>query len=117
MRFKLYIIAPRIFEFRKASLARRKVPVFKNLLVSLGGMDENNITSSILKLFPEASLPRDLKITVLLEGTAPWLYSVHKLATLLPWDTQVSSNVYSVAELMMQTDLAIGATNNPASSG
>lgn len=103
------LLRPEFFEFREASLARRIVPVFKNLLVSLGGMDENNITSSILKILPEASLPQDLRITVLLEETAPWLSSVHKLASFLPWDTQVLSSVDNVAELMVQSDLAIGA--------
>ena len=103
------LLRPEFFEFRGASLARREVPVFKNLLVSLGGMDENNITSSVLKILPGASLPQDLRITVLLEETAPWLSSVHKLASLLPWDAKVLSSVDNVAELMMQSDLAIGA--------
>ena len=103
------LLRPEFFEFRDISLKRRRKPVFKKLLVSLGGMDENNITSSVLKVLAKVLMPPNLRITVLLEETAPWLASVKEMSSLLPWDTQVLSSVDNVAELMMESDLAIGA--------
>tara|TARA_B100001093_G_C26789761_1_gene998431 strand:+ start:220 stop:1323 length:1104 start_codon:yes stop_codon:yes gene_type:complete len=103
------LLRPDFFELREASLLRRKIPIFKNLLVSLGGMDENNVTGTVLEILADSSLPQDLKITILLEETAPWLSSVNNLASSLPWDIKVLSSVDNVAELMMEADLAIGA--------
>jgi spore coat polysaccharide biosynthesis predicted glycosyltransferase SpsG len=46
--------------------------------------------------------------------TAPWLQEVKKLAIIMPWPTRVLVGVSNMAQLMADSDLAIGAAGATA---
>lgn len=94
---------------RSYSLQRRAKPVMRDLLVTLGGVDKDNATGQVLQALSTCSLPENCRITVVMGATAPWLDEVRNLAQQMPWSTRVLVGVSNMAQLMADSDLAIGA--------
>lgn len=109
---KYALLRPEFAKWRDYSLERRKDGMLKHLLINLGGVDKDNITSKILKGLQKSSLPECCKITVVMGSTAPWIESAKAQAKALPWKTQVKRGVNNMAELMANSDLAIGAAGS-----
>lgn len=103
------LLRPEFAALRPFSLQRRTKPQLKQLLVSLGGVDKENITSQVLVALQSCQLPDDCKITVVMGATAPWLAEVEKLAQAMTLPTTVVVGTNYMAQLMADSDLAIGA--------
>lgn len=103
------LLRPEFAQWRDYSLKRREQGQLEHLLINLGGVDKNNITSQILKALANSPLPKNCHITVVMGATAPWVEEVKHQAAQLPWPTQVKVGVSNMAELMANSDLAIGA--------
>lgn len=99
-------------QWREYSLKRREQGQLEHLLINLGGVDKDNLTTQILKLLATCSLPEYFKITVVMGATAPWVEDVLEQAMLMPWETEVKVGVRNMAELMAESDLAIGAAGS-----
>lgn len=98
---------------RPTSLRRRGInQVPCNILISMGSMDKDNYTSIILKALQVCSLPNNAAIKVVLDSNAPWVSDVMKIAADMPWSTEVVIDSKSMAELMSNADLAIGAAGS-----
>lgn len=103
------LLRPEFASLRPYSLQRRDQPQLRSLLITMGGVDKDNVTSKILLALSTASLPHDCRITVVMGATAPWLAQVQQLAQDMPLPTQVLVGVSDMAQLMADSDLAIGA--------
>ncbi|MCF7970953.1 MAG: UDP-2,4-diacetamido-2,4,6-trideoxy-beta-L-altropyranose hydrolase [Methylococcaceae bacterium] len=103
------LLRPEFVAWRDNSLQRRKSAPFKQLLISLGGIDKENVTSEVLSALKKCDLPRDLSIIVVMGSGAPFLSNVQDLVATLPNMTEVKVNVQNMAELMANSDIAIGA--------
>lgn len=103
------LLRPEFAEFRDYSLRRRTTSKIENLLITMGGVDQSDATGKILEALRGCSLPDDCEITVIMGLDAPWLNHVNMLAVQMPWLTKVKVNVQNMAELMSNSDLAIGA--------
>ena len=75
----------------------------------MGGVDKDNVTGQVLDALRESVLPSDCRIVVVMGATAPWLETVTQQAETLPWSTEVKVGVRNMAQLMADSDLAIGA--------
>lgn len=106
------LLRPEFAELRPYSLKRRAQPELRNLLISMGGVDKGNATGRVLQALNHCSLPADCRITVVMGATAPWLDDVTKQAQQMPWPTQVLVGVGNIAQLMTDSDLAIGAAGS-----
>ena len=106
---KYALLRPEFSQWRTASLARRKTPKLGHILITMGGVDANNITGRVLSAVQGCDVPTLDRITVLLGPHAPWRDDVHDMAAKMKVATQVLSGVDNVAELMTSCDLAIGA--------
>ena len=106
------LLRPEFSEWRDFSLERRENGQLKHLLINLGGVDKDNITTQILIVLKQCALPAELKITVVMGGTAPWIKDVCQQAKDMPWITDVMVGVDNMAELMAKSDLAIGAAGS-----
>lgn len=104
------LLRPEFSEWRGYSLKRRSLLEFKQLLVNMGGVDLNNVTSKILQQLKTCNLPHDINIIVVMGGYSPGLKEVQALADEMPYQTKVSIDVDNMAELMSNSDLAIGAS-------
>lgn len=103
------LLRPEFAELREYSLARRQHPLVKNLLVTMGGVDASNATGRVLETLKNSSLNEGCRITVVMGSSAPWLQQVRELAASMPWPTRVRVGVENMAQLMTDSDLAIGA--------
>lgn len=105
------LLRPEFAQWREYSLKRREKGQLKHLLINLGGVDKDNITTQILKSIQNSAL-HDCKITVIMGSTAPWVDMVKQQAALMRWPTEVKIGVSNMAELMANSDLAIGAAGS-----
>lgn len=106
------LLRPEFAALRECSLVRRAEPRLERLLISLGGVDKDNVTGRVLEALKTCSLPEGLRITVVMGARAPWIEEVRGLAREMPWTTEVRVNVDDMARLMADSDLAIGAAGS-----
>lgn len=103
------LLRPQFARERPHSLRRRRHAAPRRLLVTLGGVDKDNVTERVLNALERCELPNDADVTVVMGQHAPWLSSVRESAARMRRKTRVLSNVDDMASLMSQADLAIGA--------
>jgi len=103
------LLRPEFAALRPYSLQRRARPALRELLITMGGVDKDNATGQVLQALRTCPLPADCRITVVMGATAPWLEEVRMQAQDMPWPTQVLVGVSDMAQLMADSDLAIGA--------
>jgi UDP-2,4-diacetamido-2,4,6-trideoxy-beta-L-altropyranose hydrolase len=103
------LLRPEFAALRPYSLQRRAQPALCELLITMGGVDKDNSTGQVLQALRTCPLPVDCRITVVMGTTAPWLDEVRTQAQLMPWPTRVLVGVSDMAQLMADSDLAIGA--------
>jgi UDP-2,4-diacetamido-2,4,6-trideoxy-beta-L-altropyranose hydrolase len=96
-------------DWRETSLKARMQPQLRHLMITMGGVDNDNVTEVILKTIDQAQFIDLERITVILGPHAPWLDNVRKLASEMSASVTLLSGVNNMAELMVQCDLAIGA--------
>jgi UDP-2,4-diacetamido-2,4,6-trideoxy-beta-L-altropyranose hydrolase len=107
------LLRPEFAALRPYSLKRRQVqPALRQLLITMGGVDQRNATGQVLQALKACALPVDCRITVVMGLTAPWLQNVQELAAQMPWPTEVVVNVNDMAQRMADSDLAIGAAGS-----
>lgn len=103
------LLRPEFVSLRPYSLQRRVQPKIKNLLISMGGVDKDNVTTQVLNALRNCALPTDCEITVVMGASAPWLGDVQQQAKTMRWSTTVRAGINNMAQLMADSDLAIGA--------
>ena len=106
------LLRPEFAALRLYSLQRRNESRLRQLLIAMGGVDKDNVTGRVLKMLRSCPLPADCRIIVVMGATAPWLDEVERLAQDMPWPTQVKVGVRNMAQLMADSDLAIGAAGS-----
>ena len=103
------LLRPEFAALRDFSLERRRNPQLQHLLITMGGVDKDNATGKILQALKNTDLPADCHFSVVMGSTAPWLAEVQQLAGQMPWPTTVKVGISDMAQLMAESDLAIGA--------
>jgi UDP-2,4-diacetamido-2,4,6-trideoxy-beta-L-altropyranose hydrolase len=107
------LLRPEFAALRPYSLQRRQAePALRQLLITMGGVDQPNATGQVLQALKACALPADCRITVVMGLKAPWLQSVRGLAAQMPWPTEVVVHVNDMAQRMSDSDLAIGAAGS-----
>lgn len=110
---KYALLRPEFAYQRAASLKRREEASLQRILISMGGMDADNFTEAVLDhLATFTTLPRELRLTVVMGRQAPYLDDVRQRARTMPWPTEVCVDVSNMATLMQRADLAIGAAGS-----
>jgi UDP-2,4-diacetamido-2,4,6-trideoxy-beta-L-altropyranose hydrolase len=109
------LLRPEFAAAARDSLQRRRErPALNRILVTLGGVDIDNVTRSILDVLDAFPLPQDGAIDVVMGVTAPWLGEIEQRATTMSHATTVRRGVRDMAALMVEADLAIGAAGSTA---
>jgi len=109
---KYALLRPEFAALREYSLQRRKDTHLEHLLISLGGIDKDNITGKVLQVLKEIDLPENCRISVVMGAKAPWLKDVKAISRELSWAVDVKVNIDDMAQLMADSDLAIGAAGS-----
>jgi len=106
------LLRPEFSNLREYSLKRRTKPVLKQLLVNMGGVDIDNMTEEVVRELKTCILPNDLKVVIVMGGSAPHLEGVRIEADSLPYKVEVKVDVDNMAEIMADSDMAIGAAGS-----
>lgn len=103
------------FRARRAeSLAHRTNGHVDHMLVSLGGVDQDNVTGDLLDALSKEHLPAGCRITVVLGSSAPWKKEVSRQVAAMSVPAELRIGVSDMAGLMAEADLAIGAAGSSA---
>ena len=95
---------------RKASLNRRPSIRFpKNVLVTLGGADKENITKTVIEILAKSSASNSCKFTIVLGAAHQHRDELENFVYDVGLFADVLSNVTEMAKIMERTDLCIGA--------
>ncbi|MCF6253230.1 MAG: UDP-2,4-diacetamido-2,4,6-trideoxy-beta-L-altropyranose hydrolase [Thiomicrorhabdus sp.] len=84
----------------------------KRLLITLGGVDQQNMTCQVLEGIQNCQLSKELEIVVVMGEQAPHLSEVKLLAQTISYQTTVKVNVSNMAELMAKSDVVISAAGS-----
>jgi len=103
------MLRPEFAALREQSLSRRKNPEIKRILISLGGVDQTNVTGQVLTALTQSSLPLGTELDIIMGASAPYLDEVCRKAAQSPFKATVSVNVQEMAARMCLADLSIGA--------
>lgn len=106
------LMRPEFATLREYSLKRRETPALKQILVTMGGIDLPNATGHVLVALKACSLPKECRIVVVMGSHAPWLSQVREMAVTMPWQTDVRVDINDMAQVMADSDLAIGAAGS-----
>jgi len=97
------LLRPEFSELRMQAIKKRKhTKEIKNILISMGGSDKNNVTYKVLQ-----QLSNDFNITVALGGSSQHKEMIKKYAKNRNVKVVIDAN--NMEELMLNADLAIGA--------
>ncbi|WP_387463031.1 UDP-2,4-diacetamido-2,4,6-trideoxy-beta-L-altropyranose hydrolase [Photorhabdus sp. RM323S] len=97
---------------RELALNRKPPKQIINVLVSMGGIDKENVTLKILKAMI-GNIHASVKITVLLSPRAPHYHTVADFCALYTSITHIDFSP-NIADLMLSHDVAIGAPGTSA---
>ena len=107
---KYALLRPEFSALRESSLSRRSLqPELKQILVSMGGIDQHNVTCKVLEALQCSVLSRDCHIVVVLGSQSPALDAVIEQTKVIVGKVSVKVDVKNMAQLMVESDLAIGA--------
>lgn len=99
---------------RDTALLRRRHGRIHQLLIALGGVDKDNVTSHVLTALPGCPVPEHCTVVVCVGAKSPWIAHVKQAAARLPWRSTVHVGAENMAQLMADSDLAIGAAGTMA---
>jgi len=107
------LLRPEFSQFRENKVHTRKAQI-QELMVSMGGVDNDNVTGLVLRSLSGSAIPSTCHITVVMGKNSPWIDEVKGQAEQMPWKTTVAVGVDNMAELMSNSDFAIGAAGSTA---
>lgn len=106
------LLRPEFAEWRAYSLRRREYGQLQNLLITMGGVDIDNVTGQVLTALTKSDLSQSIRINVVMGPHAPWLNQVKEQAAKMMQPTSVLAGVNNMAQLMADSDLCIGAAGS-----
>lgn len=109
---KYALLRPEFAKWRMYSIKRREKAKLHHLFINMGGSDIYNITCKILQSIQFCELPHSLKISIIMGKMAPNLNEVFAAANSLPYDSDVIVDTDNMAQIMANSDLAIGASGS-----
>ncbi len=105
------LLRPEFSKIRDSARVRQSSSHLKNILITLGGIDEHNITERILTTLEHLALP-NVRLTVVMGDNSPWKERIIGLSEEMKIPTEVLVGVSNMASLMSDSDFAIGAAGS-----
>lgn len=88
---------------------RNNISSPRNVLITMGGVDINNITGSLLKKISNCIDTQIDLITVVLGVSCPHKDEIKRIAKESKFDVEVLININNMPQIMLENDIAIGA--------
>ncbi|WP_226698679.1 UDP-2,4-diacetamido-2,4,6-trideoxy-beta-L-altropyranose hydrolase [Qipengyuania gaetbuli] len=102
------LLRPQFAASREQTLERREAAQISHIMISLGGVDRDNVTMRILDMLARLEIKWLERITVVLGASAPWVEPVQARARRMPVSTQVVVGSSDMSSIMSGADLCIG---------
>lgn len=102
------LLRPEFRQFRDFSIKRRKNLTIKNLLISLGGVDENNFVYEVLAALKKIEHETLSQVDVIIGNGNTKKKSLNKIANEFSISLNFYENITNMAEIMSRSDLIIG---------
>ncbi|HDR2456737.1 UDP-2,4-diacetamido-2,4,6-trideoxy-beta-L-altropyranose hydrolase [Enterobacter ludwigii] len=107
---KFALIHPIFAQLRNQSVSRKaNITLPKKLMLTMGGVDAQNITGKILDFLEQVDFDNIEKITIILGAACPHSAEISTLGKKSKYCVEVLINISNMAELMLEHDFAIGA--------
>lgn len=94
---------------RAVSLRRRNRANLASILISMGGMDTNQLTEPILDALCEMYAFRSFSVVIMLSSRAPHVERLKQKILKLPFKCDIITDSIQVAKIMCDSDIAITA--------
>lgn len=107
------LLRPEFAELRDKAIKKRKsFSHLKKVMISIGGMDPNNVTGHVLESLAMFDWILKPTIDVVMGGQSPYLSQVIKQAKNHSLSVNMHIDVDNMAELMLEADLGIGSAGS-----
>jgi UDP-2,4-diacetamido-2,4,6-trideoxy-beta-L-altropyranose hydrolase len=108
------LLRPEFAAARPATLAARalRTGTAQHVMIVMGGTDAPDATGWVIAQIAQMELPEQMIVTAVLGATAPNLEAVRDSLRALPCKSELLVGTNRMAELMAQSDLAIGAAGS-----
>ena len=106
------LLRPEFARLRDCSLARREKPKLTRILISMGAVDQNNVTGQVLSALANSDLPGHVELDIVLGSSAPHVRDVRAQAASMLYRSTVTIDANDMAERMCAADLSIGAAGS-----
>ena len=107
------LLRPEFARARPQALKRRQEHTTSgHILVTMGGVDPNNMTGQVLAILASCQLPESWHVTAVMGGQAPHLAMVRAQAATQPFKVRLIVNTTEMERLMTEADFAIGAAGS-----
>ena len=108
------LLRPEFAQTRAGSLAGRENSAIESILISMGGVDRDNVTGEVLKVLEGIPELHNCRVTAVLGAACPHIDAISRLADRLSMSVEIGVNVNNMAEIMAGADVAIGAAGGSA---
>ncbi|MBW0146826.1 UDP-2,4-diacetamido-2,4,6-trideoxy-beta-L-altropyranose hydrolase [Marinobacter arenosus] len=108
------LLRPEFEQSRAYSLARRQSGAVETILVSMGGVDIENVTADVLGALDGIEELSPCHVIVVLGAGSPHAEQISGLVQQMRLDARLLVNVGDMASLLSDVDLAIGAAGGSA---
>lgn len=108
------LLRPEFDAWRRPSIQRRKDGRLGRILISLGGVDKENLSKTVLQALDGLAAESGIWLDVVLGGSSPWIEDIRAVAGGMAATVEVHVNVGNMAEMLANCDLAIGAAGTSA---
>lgn len=109
---KFVPLRPEFTYFHKLATKIRNPNDIKKILINLGGVDKDNLTSKILQILENDYNKKDVIFDVILGATSPWIESIQKMTKNMKNKINIHVGVSNIHEFMLNADIAIGAAGS-----
>lgn len=106
------LLRPEFSQLRDSSIHRRIKPEFHNILISIGGVDQDNLTHRALRVLESMEWHQEKNVTVVMGPSSPWVMDIRRLAGSIKLKVEVLVGIGNMAEVMEQQDFVIGAAGS-----
>jgi UDP-2,4-diacetamido-2,4,6-trideoxy-beta-L-altropyranose hydrolase len=106
------LLRPEFSQARQAGLVRCRTGPLRRIMVSMGGMDADNVTGSLLDAFSRHDVWGDLHFDIVMGGASPHLQSVRTQVAAAKFLCYLHVDVSDMPGMMISADLAIGGAGS-----
>ena len=106
------LLRPEFRIWRQSSLDRRVKNKFKQILITMGGVDLENYTLSTLRQLEKSKFSKSCSFVVAVGSSYPNSTQLEKFVNSTALSIAVITNVNNMAEVMAKSDLCIGAAGS-----